>query len=172
MELILDRVEVGIEKYRWIMRRVHETDVSADGQFQKVFNGFYRIRQRPAAFYQSFYRYLEDNKDNSALTFADVVSYLYQQTGSIHASFGSKLLATVNPDMPVWDKYVLQNLGLRAPYCYEKDRLQKVVRIYRQICDWYSTQETAEKLRQFNCQFSAADLTDVKKIDFMLWATR
>ena len=40
METILDRVEIGIEKYNWIMKRVHETDVSSDVAFQRVFNGF------------------------------------------------------------------------------------------------------------------------------------
>ena len=50
MEMILDRVEIGIDKYNWIMKRVHEGDVSADAEVQKFFNGFYRMRQRPANF--------------------------------------------------------------------------------------------------------------------------
>ena len=88
------------------MARVHEADISSDAVFQKFFNGFYCIRQRPANFYQCCYSYLERNKNNLNLTFEDVVTYLYQETGSIHASFISKLLATVNPEMPIWDKIV------------------------------------------------------------------
>lgn len=133
--MILDKVETGIEKYRWIMKRIHEVDISRDAEFQRFFNGFYRMRQRPAGFYTSYYAYLEQNKYNKELTFEDIVTYLYHETGSVHASFSSKLLATVNPDMPIWDKFVLQNLGLRAPYCHEKDRLQKTVQLYQRICD-------------------------------------
>ena len=116
MEIIFDKVQIGIEKYSWIMKRVHETDVSVDIDFQRAFNGFYRMRQRPEHFYRVYYKYLEKKKNNGALTFEDVVTYLYHETGSIHASFSSKLLATVRADMPVWDKFVLQNLSLRAPY--------------------------------------------------------
>ena len=115
MEMILDRVEIGIEKYNRIMKRIAEVDVSTDTEFQRFYNGFYRMRQRPASFYASYYAYLEQNKRNRDLTFEDIVTYLYQETGSIHASFSSKLLATMNPDMPIWDKFVLQNLGLRTP---------------------------------------------------------
>ena len=82
----------------------------------------------------------------------------------IYASFSSKLLATVNPNMPVWDKFVLQNLGLRAPYYYEKERLHKTILLYQKICDWYHTEDAAEKLIQFNLRFPNVDITDVKKI--------
>ena len=170
--MIWERVETGIEKYKWIMTRVHECDISADPVFQKTFNGYYRIRQKPSGFYQTFYRYLEENKDNASLSFEDVVTYLYRECGSIYASFSSKLLATVNPNMPVWDKFVLQNLGLRAPYCYESDRLRKTVLLYQKICDWYRTDEASQKLEQFTLKFPGVDITDVKKIDFVLWATR
>lgn len=172
MEMILDRVKIGIEKYNWLMKRVHEVDISADAEFQKFFNGFYRMRQRPASFYQSYYVYLESNKTNHELTFEDVVTHLYKETGAIHASFGSKLLATVNPDMPIWDKFVLQNLGLRAPYVYEKDRLQKIIYLYQKICSWYQSEEAQKKLETFNELFPDTDISDVKKIDFILWATR
>ena len=172
MEMLLDRVDVGIEKYNWIMKRVHEVDVSANIEFQKFFNGFYRVRQRPSSFYKSYYAYLEKNKNNQELSFEDIVAHLYRETGAIHASFSSKLLATVNPDMPIWDKYVLQNLGLRIPYYYEKDRLQKTVQLYQQICDWYQSKEAGEKLQLFNERFPDTYISDVKKIDFVLWSTR
>lgn len=172
MEIILDRVQVGIDKYNRIMKRVHEVDVSTDTEFQRFFNGFYRMRQRSTSFYKCYYTYLENNKTNHNLTYADVISHLYQQTGSIHASFSSKLLATVNPNMPIWDKFVLQNLSLRTPYYYEKDRLQKTVQLYQQICRWYQTEEAAQKLQLFNELFPNTPISDTKKIDFILWATR
>ena len=125
MDIIFEKIQIGIEKYNRIMKRVHETDVSVDADFQRVFNGFYRMRQRPESFYRIYYEYLERNKDNGDLTFEDVVTYLYHETGSIHASFSSKLLATVRPDMPVWDKFVLQNLGLRAPITMKKKDCRK-----------------------------------------------
>ena len=67
MGMILERVVIGITKYSWIMRRVHEADVSADAEFQKSYNGFYRMRQRTADFYQTYYAFLEQNKGNPDL---------------------------------------------------------------------------------------------------------
>ena len=172
MEMLLDRVAVGITKYNKIMAQVYAIDVSADSEFQKFYNGFYRMRQRTADFYQTYYAFLEQNKGNPDLTFEEILTYLYEKTGAVHASFSSKLLATVNPNMPIWDKFVLQNLGLRTPYTYQKDRLQKTVQLYQQICDWYESEQAKEKLREFNELFPNVDISDVKKIDFILWATR
>ena len=112
------------------------------------------------------------NRTRVILTFEEILTYLYEKTGAVHASFSSKLLATVNPNMPIWDKFVLQNLGLRTPYTYQKDRLQKTVQLYQQICDWYGSEQAKEKLREFNELFPNVDISDVKKIDFILWATR
>lgn len=172
MEKILDRVKIGLAKYQWIMSHVHETDVSSNAEFQKFYNGFYRMRQRPTDFYKTYYAFLERNKNNLDLTFGEILAYLYEETGSIHASFSSKLLATVNPNMPIWDKFVLQNLGLRTPYYYEKDRIQKTVQLYQRICDWYESEQAREQLKVFNELFPNENISDVKKIDFILWATR
>lgn len=172
MDVDYKRIQSSLQTYLWIMHRIHETDVSTDADFQRRFNGFYRIRQKPSSFYHIFYHYFEQNKDNQHLTFEDVVTYLHHATGYIYASFSSKLLATVRPDMPVWDKFVLQNLNLRAPYFYDKARLQKTVAIYAQICSWYTTTAAAEKIAVFNRQFPDTDISDVKKADYILWASR
>ena len=167
-----ERVLRGIEKYTWIMDRILTVDVSIDTEFQRRFNGFFRMRQRPADFYNCFYTFLEENKHNQQLTFEDVITYLYDKTGSIHASFSSKLLAAVNPDMPIWDQFVLKNLGLRPPYYYEKDRLQKTIALYDKIRGWYTTADAAEKLSQFNVAFPEINISNTKKIDFILWSSR
>jgi hypothetical protein len=30
-----------------------------------------------------------------------------------NGTFSSKLMATINPDKPVWDEFVLKNLGIK-----------------------------------------------------------
>lgn len=152
------------------MKRVNETDVSTDADFQRFYNGFYRIRQRPANFYKAYYAYLERNKYNSQLTFEDILIHFYHENGTLQASFSSKLLATVRPDMPIWDRFVLQNLELRAPYSYKKDRIKKTLSLYQQICIWYRSDQAYAKLNEFNDYFPGVNILDVKKIDFILWA--
>ena len=44
---------------------------------------------------------------------AEWLSRAVQDTADIiEASFSSKMLATINADMPIWDRYVVQNLCL------------------------------------------------------------
>lgn len=166
------RINDGLKKYCSIMTELYQTDVAQDKAFQRMFNGFYRMRQRPKDFYSVYFSFLEENKMNKDLTFEEVLTYLFRETGEVHASFSSKLLATVRPEMPIWDKFVLQNLGLRPTYGYEANRLEKTVVLYQKICDWYHTEDAAKKLEEFNAVFPEAEISDVKKIDFILWATR
>ena len=172
MDTSIEKIGIGLQKYCSIMTSLYQTGVSKDREFQRLFNGYYRMRQRSERFYCCFYRYLEEHKFDNALTYAQVLTYLFQETGCIHASFSSKLLATVRPEMPVWDKYVLSNLGLKAPYYSCKSRFQRVLDTYQKICDWYQTPEAKSKVAVFDSNFPNIDITDVKKIDFVLWQTR
>lgn len=45
------KASVGINKYLKIMQMINNVNVLEDKEFQRLFNGFYRIRQRPSSFY-------------------------------------------------------------------------------------------------------------------------
>ena len=131
------QMAIGLEQYKWIMNNLSKVNVSTDRDFQKHFNHFYRMRQRTPLYYETFYSKLQTNKGDRSLTFKEVLDYLYEKTGRIEPSFSSKLVATVNPDMPVWDKMVLKNLQLRTPL-YSKNhtlRLNKTKMLYSSIVD-------------------------------------
>ena len=172
MELEKDMLLRDVEKYCALIKRYHETDVSKDAEFQRSFNGYYRMRQSKADFYQCFYAFLEQQKGNKTLTFHEVLFYLYEHTGIITLSFSSKLLATVRPEMPVWDRFVLKNLNLKAPYYNDKNRLEKTEQVYQKICEWYRTEEAAETLKLFERMLPDVPVSEVKKIDFILWKRR
>ena len=90
----IEKIGIGLQKYCSIMTSLYQTDVSKDREFQRLFNGYYRMRQRSERFYCCFYRYLEEHKFDNALTYAQVLTYLFQETGCIYASFSSKLLSS------------------------------------------------------------------------------
>lgn len=174
MQTSMDKVAIGLQKYCNIMSTLNRTDVSLDRDFQRRFNGFYRIRQRSALFYTSFFQFLELHKQDAALTFEAVIRYLFETTGSVCPSFASKLVATVRPELPVWDRYVLTNLGLKAPgyYLTPSTRIQRCVDLYAKICAWYETPAAQEKLELFESIFPNCPISNVKKIDLILWQTR
>ena len=58
----IEKIGIGLQKYCSIMTSLYQTDVSKDREFQRLFNGYYRMRQRSERFYCCFYRYLEEHK--------------------------------------------------------------------------------------------------------------
>lgn len=171
-----EKIEIGLKKYSTIMQRVNNTDVSTDIEFQKLFNGFYRMRQKPITFYKSYFLFLQQNKGNQRLDFYEILNHFKTGFGRIEASFSSKLLATVNPHYPVLDKEVLQNLGLRLPQYHVKDRFQLVVELYENLCRWHAENLNSETgksmIREFDLRFPESGVAAIKKVDFILWQTR
>lgn len=170
----LDRVEPGLRKYLWIMGRVRGCDVRTDATFQRTFNGFYRVRKN-AVWRAAFYELMETAKTRP-LGFADVLGSLRASVGSVEASFASKLVATLDPERPVWDQFVLTNLGLRKPYAYQRDQFDRTLRVYEEL-----QRRHAELVRspvgrliceRFVARHPGAVLTDAKRVDLVLWQHR
>lgn len=172
-----EKLSVGLEKYQNIMKMLYSVDVSIDKDFQKKFNGFYRIRQRTKEFYELLYNYLEENK-NSDASFESILLYFFNQTERIEASFSSKIAATINPNLPIWDSIVLKNIGLKTPgYNLSKqDRFNKTVDLYNHLVKFYShllnDNLSNKMIKDFDEHFPETNITKYKKIDLILWQTR
>ena len=52
---IMPSISDGLIKYISIMEKLYVVDVSKDTVFQKEFNHFYRMRQRPRIYYDYFF---------------------------------------------------------------------------------------------------------------------
>ena len=172
----IEKIQSGIKKYQHLRQQLFVTDVSADQDFQKTFNGFFRMGRRTQAYYNDYYCYLQQHK-MAGISFADALTYLYRKHGRLEMSFVSKMIAIVNPEFPIWDSIVTKgHFGITAPYTNAKNRLQKGVEKYAQYCRCYNTymQSAAakEKIAEFEKLFPGIDISNVKKLDFMLWQER
>lgn len=133
------------------------------------------MRQRKPEYYQMYYDYYGRNEKNKdILTFEGVFFYIKKEKGRCEVSFSSKLLAIINPNKPVWDSFVLENLGIKK--IYPKDREKKIVALYYQICDWYEqfmkTEEADLIIEVFDEIYPNTNITNLKKIDLFLWQNR
>jgi len=175
LEKTIACIEPSLRKYIEIMNLVHNVDVSEDTSFQRLYNGYYRVRQRKPEFYSRYYSFMESNKIKG-VSFKDALLYLYREFGWIEASFSSKLVATINPDMPIWDSVVLGHLQLHRPQYASRDRIKKTIDIYDKICDWYQrflhSSDGMDMIRAFDQAYPYTDISAVKKVDFILWQTR
>ena len=166
---------MGFDKYKQIMETVRKTNVSTDLDFQRAFNAFYRVR-RNAEWRKTYYDLFETSK-NSTPSFESIIRTMYEATGNIEASFSSKMLATINPEMPIWDRYVVQNLCLEMRGKTKEDQLKCAVGLYDQMTSWYNDFLQTENGRECIAQFERTLpgyvwMSDVKKIDFYLWSIR
>ena len=166
---------MGFDKYKQIMETVRKTDVSTDLDFQRAFNAFYKVR-RNAEWRKTYYDLFETSK-NRLPSFESIIRTMYEATGNIEASFSSKMLATINPDMPIWDRYVVQNLCLEMRGKTKEDQLKCAVDLYNKMISWYEGFLQTENGRDCIAEFDLilpgyVWMSDVKKIDFYLWSIR
>lgn len=113
IDAALPRVAKGLQQYVSLQAMREVSDLQSEPLFRRQFNHFYRVR-RNKEWQDKFYELLENFK-GTAVGFPDVFDALYRMTGRHEASFASKLLATLNPDMPVIDSIVLRNFNSGFP---------------------------------------------------------
>jgi hypothetical protein len=115
-----------------------------------------------------------ESEKYSTVTFENILSHLHESISRHEPSFSSKLLATINPDKPVWDVNVLSNLSIIPPKSYIKNRLAEIVKTYHMIESWFDnylkTQNARDVIGLFDELYPNTKITDVKKIDFALWS--
>lgn len=168
-ELQLAR-SLGLDRYAEIMRG----DPSSP-EFQRLFNGYYRIR-RNSEWRSAYYALFVQAKENN-YSFEKIITFLYEATGNVEASFSSKMLATIDSSKPIWDQYVLQNLGLELTGKTQDEKLQHAILLYGEIVHWYEeylkTDEAKKNIQEFDRWLPRYSwISEVKKIDCLLWSKR
>ena len=168
------RTAPGLAKYLWLQERLHHGDVRRDAEFQRRFNGFYRVRRNET--WRTVYFDLMEHAKSTSIGFADALASLREATGRLEASFASKLVASLNPALPVVDRFVLDNFGLSLPYQYAANRERTIVDLYTELQVRYARLLASEKGRLIVSRFTAAHpyaaINDLKKVDLVLWQHR
>ena len=166
---------MGLDKYQYIMGNVAKTNVSTDADFQRTFNGFYIVR-RNEAWRKVYYELFEQIKTETP-TFASILTYLFDRTGNIEPSFSSKMLATIFPEKPIWDRYVVQNLNMELIGSTKQERLDNTIVLYADIEKWYEDFLKTDKAQECIEIFDRVmpdykHISNIKKIDSILWSIR
>lgn len=168
----------GIKKYLNLMLLLNQVDVASDGVFQKSYNGFYRVR-RGAPWREAYFGLMAHFKQKEYQpSFDEVVDILYEKTNRCEASFASKMVATLNISKPIWDQFVLQNLHIESPKSGSKNQIEDVKKCYRHMENWYEDFLKNDdgiycinRFNQMNPEYQH-QISDIKKVDFILWQMR
>ena len=129
----LNRRRKDICKYKELMYLAGSPD---DPGFQKRYCGFYRVR-RDAKWRFEYFHLMASFQNRGDASFGEILLRLFQATGRIESSFTSKMLATLAPDMPIWDSKVLKALHLQLKGSTPELRISNAVILYNRICHWY-----------------------------------
>jgi len=174
IDCALSRVGVGLKKYLSLQNDLNKIDISTNRDFQKRFNHFYRVR-RNADWQSQFYKLFQNYKDKP-VTFSEILGAIQKNTGRYEASFASKLVASIHPDKPVIDKFVLENVGLKLSYAPSKNREQKILSTYEKLQEKFerflNTDNGKYLVDKFKEEFPEDAVTEVKMVDLVLWQTR
>lgn len=168
-------VSMGLDKYNYIMERVGKTDISTDVDFQRTFNGFYIVR-RNESWRKVYYNLFEQIKLGTP-TFESILIHLFEYTGNIEPSFSSKMLASILPQKPIWDRYVVQNLNMELVGATKQERLKNAIVLYADIEKWYEDFMKTDKAQECIETFDRVmpdykHISSIKKIDSILWSIR
>lgn len=164
-----------IEKYAYIIKSINNIDVTKSPEFQKTYNYFFKVRKNEE--WRKIYYDLMETAKKGNYDFSDVLYEIYKKTGYIAPSFSSKLIHSINPNMPIWDSFVLKNLGIAPKEKEAKNRLKEAVYIYsclqNYINSFLKTDTAKFYISEFDKYFSEFSwFSDVKKLDFLIWQTR
>jgi len=174
IDATLAKVAKGLGQYVWLQANRDAGDVRSNAAFKRRFNHFYRVR-RDKEWQDHFYGLLESLKGRP-VCFADVFDALYRATGRCEASFASKLLATLDPNMPVIDKVVLENLKLRLPAAGSRDRVRRIHQLHATLLssfqEYLATAEGRYLVTRFRETHGGSEVSEIKMLDLVLWQTR
>ena len=163
----------SLEKYKKIQADVSRVDVSSDRDFQTLFDGFYRVR-RSEKWRNDYFALFEKAKGIKDISFQEIFDEVCNINQHIEVSFSSKMLATLNPKKPIWDRNVLSIVGIKQPSTGKKDRKTEALKKYEELCGWYDrflkTDEAKKWIRIWDKELpDYKHFSRQKKIDFILW---
>ena len=169
--------------YDWLTKRVWEIDVSQDPSYQGRFGHFYGFRGIPSyrregrKWRKVYFRMLQDGKRYAAPTVDVALLELptLPRNKRVFLSWASKLIATLDPDKPVYDAYVRRSLRLSGVSwkviggSYEA-AIENYHRLVVATSALVSDPDFAVLRGTFDERFSRfAHFTDMKKLDLYLW---
>lgn len=168
-------LEDGVVRYTYLQDNLHKVNVIDDVIFQDIFIRFYVVKTTKfEGLKESMFRILEENKNNKDIKFEDVLKELYNDTGFILSSYASKIVATINPDKAVLDSVLRGHFNLRllSGVANTRATIDQYYELNKLMNNLLLDDRCDEVIDVFDCYFRGNKLTNMKKLDLILWQWR
>jgi len=175
----------AISIYQFLMERFCSFEPRDDELFQFVYKSFYGFGNAGITknFKSRYFELMTVAKREKFVDLRTIVTELYEipnQKGqkSLQFSFATKLAATLNPNLPLYDIWVAKVFGFRVPE-HNKDfgtRLSEYISFYEKLTVLYDKTVESDKLKitidKFRDKFdvSPEEVSSHKVLDFVFWA--
>lgn len=172
----IKRVERGLFRYLELKMLLASGVDVRDRNFQKLFNGFYRVSRRTPAWYVLFYDVFYEALVND-FSFYQILEAIFRGTGRVEASFASKIRASIDESSVVIDRVVLSNVGLKLSRSDNpQQRMRAAFQTYKDLEKSIAAIRASDFgifiIDEFRRCYPHATVTDVKAIDLTLWQLR
>jgi len=180
--VILENIERGhVAEYDWLSRRLKETDVSLDPEFQKRYKSYWEMdfaRLSPA-FCEFYFRVLEEGKSED-IEIRGLCQRLYEvpthkdEQKTIQFSFATKLAHMIDPALPIYDNLVCSFYFLRVawPKGEFSQRIESYLSVYRFLLRELERIKTKglleSSIHEFRRQLKPECFTEEKIIDSLI----
>lgn len=178
------KLKEGIPQYVFLKDRfrLKKGKISEDDKFKSSFQDFYKLNGAglTPAFKKLYFKLLSESSNTTELR--DILEQLYQipirrGAGKVHFSFATKLLHTIDDDRPIYDSIVAKHLRLGNIYTLKgkEAKIERCETIYGRLkerhADLLGNERVKNKIKEFSKKYSEAkDISNVKTLDFILWA--
>ena len=163
-----------VEQYAWLMNALHTRDISEDRHFRRAWLNHFKLRDKDREFCRFCFRWLEEHKEER-VSFEQALLDLYRRFGVLDPASASKLAATIDPSLPVWDTQILGSLGIR-PLALERSgrRVERTIEAYDKLTAWYirylAGKDGRMAVQVFDEVYPGTGFDPMKKADFTIWS--
>ena len=180
---IVDNIDFeSVEVYNFLQEQFQHSNVEENYLFQFVFRSFYRLDNAglTSEFKTEYFKILQECRQDKVFDFEKILKRLYnfpnrKGQNTLQFSFVTKLLNTIDNNLPIYDSEVAKMFCVTRPYVtdFNKkldtyiDQLQCFQNCYEEVLYKNLLPTTLEK---FNQRFANSNLSEMKKLDFIFWS--
>lgn len=164
--------EQKLADYTYLIDKLYVKPVVTNEEYKRTYRSFFEFKRGISKEKkEKYFSYLDEVKSYKTINIEHarkIYEHVCLITGRQEVSFASKLIHVVDNDYPIWDKLVAKN-----HFCFNSDGWQGYEK-YKKEFDKYMAQDNSVKLiiDLFDKRFPDNHISDVKKVDFVLWQDR
>ncbi len=165
----------GIEKYTFLQNNLYCVDVANNEEYKNNYKNFYRMARRGKTFCNQYFSIMENLKNVKNIDFETIFEQVYTIKNTNEISFSSKMLHSLNPKFPIWDSIVTKgHFKINVPYYKANKNLlcEKYLEYTSQFEEYKLSNNGKMLIDLFNKRYPNINISDTKKIDFILWQAR